>query len=1051
MDHTGNYHHHPHSTDDGNEHSQRFLPPYMMIQQRSKDWTSQQQQPHGEQPPTFSHPPAPPLRPPGPFVLIGDDRTESFVSAVTLHRDVLQDMKDEEDIPSKLYVPTSTGGSLSSPPPRADADASVGHVGRYLQEAGMEQDQDLERYRILMQRYQSLKAQDEDEEEEVEEGGREVMVHHDKDQAYHAFSPQGNDDDKPSEQQYPLTQLVRHPNGNNNNSDTYGHGNDNNNNNNNNNDQLLVLAHGDRNQLQAVAGDTKNNKSQDVHYHHDQEIQTNHSSAETKPRVKVGGGSDNNTKTKRGVSFSSHSKTNPASTKSGARSSSALVVSNKKSEKSEINQGAIVASSSMPLKPTLSSISNNHVGDQASRSPARETMNHNTTSVAIMATTSERADEEDDIENNTDHLETTATSRRRRNRKEQIRLRVLTMCSCMVGVALTMAVLVLLNWMDVSVFGYDVEFQPLSSLGNQESALNAESDSKNPTGQPSTIMIPSPAPIGEKTPTNTRSPSTPAPSLLPSRMSSPGEFSGSPSPIASIPTSSPAALSSSPSIAGLKGMTPTQTPFLPPTSGPLPSKSPTTEGFGSSMQPEPSTRPTIAPIQRSPTITPTKTATEVPSNQPIIPDRTPIPSFRPTKQPTRLSTIPGPISTPTLGPAPSSTPVPALPTTTAAPTPIPSTNLTPPPASAPSAGAWDLVAGPFSGTGLNSGHGTSVALAGGYLVVSEPSVASVGQVRVYRENPLPWTVISAVVDVNAMSFGSAVDMAIVSRQASLLVGAKDSNDASGLAKFGSAAYYEIDNEGSWTLVGSVQTPGTVLFDAGGEFGGAVAMASTIRRYAVAAPESSANSTHVKTGKVYTYEYGSGGDWEQMARPLIGEVGSKLGSSIDMAIDGTALLAGAPQGQQGDGAVYYYKWDEATITWKEGISLPGGTGEALGTSVAIISNDGGTIAFGGPSYNTSYGVIRVYKDLGGFFVQLGSDIVGTEGQQIGRTLCGSKGTLAFGTSTGSFHVYQYNDGDWVEVATGPSTGSSVVSIAMSDDQTTVVVGLQDQTTQVYKLQ
>jgi len=62
----------------------------------------------------------------------------------------------------------------------------------------------------------------------------------------------------------------------------------------------------------------------------------------------------------------------------------------------------------------------------------------------------------------------------------------------------------------------------------------------------------------------------------------------------------------------------------------------------------------------------------------------------------------------------------------------------------------------------------------------------------------------------------------------------------------------------------------------------------------------------------------------------------------------------------------------------------------------------------------------------------------------------QGRLAFGTATGSFRVYEWDVNQWVEVASGPSLGSSVTSISLSDDAQTVVVGLANREVRVYDL-
>ena len=560
-----------------------------------------------------------------------------------------------------------------------------------------------------------------------------------------------------------------------------------------------------------------------------------------------------------------------------------------------------------------------------------------------------------------------------------------------------------------------------------------------PSHSPSTQPIVPAPPTGTVEPTN---PVAAAPSAPPPN--TPAEVAPSQRPSLQpirIPTASENGGSSSLT----PDTQPSRSPSRTPTVSPVPSTaSPTRTDVSPTVQPAFTTAPTK--VVPTPTVSPAESSTERPSTP--LPDTRAVPST-------------GPSQMPTSDPTPSPTPAPIPAPTSATPTPALNSAPTPAPTTVPAA-TWELVAGPLTGSGQNTEHGRSVAISGDYLVVGEPLAVSVGQVRIYRQKPSPMTDLSTVVDVTTQAFGSALDLTTATDGvASLLIGAKDSEEqdsGGGMTRFGSATYYEFDATGQLRRIGSVvRPPGASLFDAGGEFGGAVAMASTVRRFAVAAPESSANATRVKTGKVYTYQYnGSRDDWEPMSSTaglLIGDIGSKFGTSLDMARDGSRLLVGAPEARGGDGSVYYYGWDDNTKIWTNLFRLPGvGSGEALGTSVAILTDEGGTIAFGGPLYNNKRGVIRVFTDLGGFFVQLGSDITGfADGQQVGLTLCGSQGQLAFGTNTGSFHVYKFDGEDWVEVATGPSTGFAVVSIAMSEDGDTVVVGLQNEQTQVYKLQ
>ncbi|KAL7580954.1 hypothetical protein ACA910_005770 [Epithemia clementina (nom. ined.)] len=442
---------------------------------------------------------------------------------------------------------------------------------------------------------------------------------------------------------------------------------------------------------------------------------------------------------------------------------------------------------------------------------------------------------------------------------------------------------------------------------------------------------------------------------------------------------------------------------------------------------DPQPQPSLAPQPSSPVSQPSPVSSAVPTIAPV-----PVANGSPTEAPARAPVVTGPGANP--------------------PTPSPSSAQTPQPnTGAPTTTAeWQLIGNPVTSINANGGYGGAVAIVDNMVVATEPLVSNGGQAHLYRrdESKNRWNNLETVLDLEALEFGSAVDLTNVSGTISLLVGAKETRDVNGDVSFGSAHYYEY-NGSSLVQIGSTMKPFS-LVEAGGDFGASVAMASTLRRFAVGAPSS---STFEKkdTGRVYTYEY-VGTDWQKMtAEPLFGDAGSMLGSSLDMSRDGSRVFAGAPTDQNGNGAVFYYAWNATNSAWKSLFSLGGATKEALGTSVAVLDDSGSLIAFGGPSYGDNQGVIRVYSESGAeFFTKQGSDIVGATNEWIGTTLCGAQGRLAYGTDTGFFHVYEYSNGDWVEVATGPTLGSAVVSIAMSEDGNSVVVGLANEEVRVYKL-
>ena len=433
-----------------------------------------------------------------------------------------------------------------------------------------------------------------------------------------------------------------------------------------------------------------------------------------------------------------------------------------------------------------------------------------------------------------------------------------------------------------------------------------------------------------------------------------------------------------------------------------------------------------------------------PLPSPTSPGQPSAPTSQPSTSPTKSTQQGLPTSNPTMLPTVTGT-IPAE-----APTQSPTSQTLNPTQSSPTPSlSWVETAGPLL-INESSGFGTAVAIAGTFMASSEPGSSNgAGRMHLYSKNGDSWQEATVLSDSNSEAFGSALDMKIIDGKAHLLVGAENTEDDGGYASFGSFSYYRLDDSG-WSQVGNTIKPAFNLVESGGKFGGAVAMAQDIQRIVVGAPDSSLDGNNLDTGRVYTYEY-NGSDWVSIAGPVVGNAESMLGTSLDISKDGNKMLVGAPQNGNGNGAVYFYEWDQDNGSWGSILPVPGGDGELLGTSVAILNDDATLIALGGPGYGNNQGVIKVYKDFDLAFFRYGIDIVGQDGEGIGKTLAGSNNRIAYGTDLGSFQVLEWEVDQWVPIASGPNLGSPVVSIALSEAADTVVVGLENETTYIYRLQ
>jgi hypothetical protein len=401
-----------------------------------------------------------------------------------------------------------------------------------------------------------------------------------------------------------------------------------------------------------------------------------------------------------------------------------------------------------------------------------------------------------------------------------------------------------------------------------------------------------------------------------------------------------------------------------------------------------------------------------------------------------------PTGAPTVSPAPTTE------------TKFPTISPTAFPTGFPEGAGWQVISGPFAGPVPDIGYGASVTMDGTLMATGAPEFSGgVGAVQTFRLTD-GWTRMNTVFDRDALSFGAAVDLSVGSTRTSMVVGATQTLDDQDFdLPFGTVHYYEMTGD-SWEVFGTPLRPDITPLESNGLFGASVATAADSRRIAVGGPGVSLDIDNIDNGRVYTYNW-NGTAFAPLSDPLDGPAsGDNFGAAIAMNQNGNRLLIGAP-GPEGasSGAIYYYNWDGAE--WQLLLPLPGSTdSENLGTSVAIIANDGNTIAVGAPNYETDQGVIRVYRRLNPnelFWDQLGGDIVGEPGEFLGRSLSGFSSQVVAGTATGTFKAFTYNGitSSWTLVDEPPTAAGSVTSIATGSTGD-VVVGLESEDVAFYGL-
>lgn len=183
------------------------------------------------------------------------------------------------------------------------------------------------------------------------------------------------------------------------------------------------------------------------------------------------------------------------------------------------------------------------------------------------------------------------------------------------------------------------------------------------------------------------------------------------------------------------------------------------------------------------------------------------------------------------------------------------------------------------------------------------------------------------------------------------------------------------------------------------------------------------------GHVRVFHY-TGGNWVQLGNTISGNPGDFFGTDLALNFDGTIIVVGASMANSDTGLVRVFELISGVWT-QIGSDISGsGPDEHCGRAVSI-SDDGSRVVVGYPKNfggATTPGFVRVFENSGGSWVQLGSDMNGTEsGGEYGSfvTMSGNGQNIAIaailtdtvnGPDTGVIQVFNYSGGSWTQLGT-----------------------------------
>jgi hypothetical protein len=213
------------------------------------------------------------------------------------------------------------------------------------------------------------------------------------------------------------------------------------------------------------------------------------------------------------------------------------------------------------------------------------------------------------------------------------------------------------------------------------------------------------------------------------------------------------------------------------------------------------------------------------------------------------------------------------------------------------------------------------------------------------------------------------------------------------------------------------------------------------------------------GSVKIFQYVTE-EWVQIGNSIYGEAERDYcGRPVCLSADGTTVAIGAPD-NDGNGvrAGHVRVFKNISGTWTQiGDDIDGDVGGDVFGYALDLSADGSTLV--ASAYMNNYngqtaGQVKIFKNISGIWTQIGDDIYGFESHQLfgwavnisddGSTIAvGARATDEHGTNTGHVRIFENIAGSWVQIGS-PIIGDAErdefgYCVALNSDGTKVAIG------------
>ncbi|WP_405294518.1 T9SS type A sorting domain-containing protein [Algibacter sp. Ld11] len=323
-----------------------------------------------------------------------------------------------------------------------------------------------------------------------------------------------------------------------------------------------------------------------------------------------------------------------------------------------------------------------------------------------------------------------------------------------------------------------------------------------------------------------------------------------------------------------------------------------------------------------------------------------------------------------------------------------------------------------------------------------------GHVRVYENTNGVWIQLGDDIDGEANQDKSGSSVSLSSDGSIVAIGAQY-NDGNGNQN-GHVRIFKNES-GVWTQIGS-DIDGEAEYDWSGS---SVSLSSDGSIVAIGAGGNDGNGKGNFTGHVRIFK-NELGVWTQIGSDIDGEAESNWsGESVSLSSNGSIVAIGAI-GNEGSGHVRIFK-NELGVWTQIGNDINGeANGDNFGSSVSL-SSDGSIVAIGA-QYNdgngNQNGHVRVYENMLGNWIQIGSDIDGKDNEELsggsisissdGSIIAiGAKNNSENGEFSGKVRIYKNITGVWTQIGSdlnGEGSGDFAgISVSLSSDGSIIALG------------